>query len=102
DEIYRSRLLYKLFRIYGLENVHIDDELNVIGIRRGTGGGPSVVLTAHHDVVNLWPKEQPIEAFVADGRVWCPGASDDIVGVVQMLTVLRALNAADVQTRGDI
>lgn len=102
DEIYRSRLLYKLFRIYGLEKVHIDDEWNVIGIRAGAGGGPTVVLNAHHDAVNLWPKAQPIEAFVADGRVWCPAASDDLVGVMQMLTVLRALNAANIQTRGDV
>jgi len=102
DEIYRSRHIYKLFRIYGLEDVHIDEEWNVIGVRPGTGSGPKLVLNAHHDVVNLWPKDQPIEAFVADGRVWCPGASDDIVGVVQMLEVLRALNQARVQTAGDI
>ena len=102
DEIYRSRLLYKLFRIYGLEQVRIDDARNVIGVRRGRGGGPTVVLNAHHDNVGLWPKDQPIEAFVADGRVWCPAARDDLMGVVQMLTVLRALNAADIRTKGDI
>ena len=102
DEIYRSRHIAKLFQIYGLENVHIDREWNVIGIRPGTGKGPKVVLTAHEDVVHLWPKDQPIEAFIADGRVWCPGSSDDLVGVVQMLTVLRALNAANIQTKGDI
>jgi acetylornithine deacetylase/succinyl-diaminopimelate desuccinylase-like protein len=102
DEIYRSRHIYKLLRIYGLENVHIDREMNVIGIRPGVGKGPKVVLTAHHDAVNLWPKDQPIEAFIADGRVWCPAASDDLIGVVQMLTVLRALNAANIQTQGDV
>ncbi len=98
DEIYRSRLLYRLFRIYGLEKVHIDDELNVIGIRPGIGDGPTVVLNAHHDNVSLWPKEQPIQAFVADGRVWCPAARDDLMGTTQLLTVLRALNAADIET----
>ncbi len=102
DEGNRSRLLYQLFRIYGLENVHIDDALNVMGIRRGTGGGPTVVLNAHHDNVALWPASQPIEAFVADGRMWCPAAGDDIMGVVQLLTILRALNAEKVQTKGDI
>src|SRR5574341_1224977 len=39
-EIYRSRHIYKLFRIYGLEDVHIDEEWNVIGVRPGTGTGP--------------------------------------------------------------
>jgi acetylornithine deacetylase/succinyl-diaminopimelate desuccinylase-like protein len=102
NEIQRSRLLFKLFRIYGLENVHIDDALNVIGVRPGSGEGPTVVLNAHHDNVALWPKDQPVEAFVADGRVWCPAASDDLIGATQMLTVLRALNAADIQTSGDV
>lgn len=102
DEAARSRMLYRLFRIYGLTEVRIDDALNVIGVRKGTGEGPTVVLNAHHDNVALWPTDQAVEAFVADGRVWCPAASDDLMGVTQMLTVLRALNAADVHTRGDI
>jgi len=102
DEIYRSRQIYKLFRIYGLEQVRIDDLRNVIGVRKGVGEGPTVVLNAHHDNVALWPKEQPIEAFVADGRVWCPAAGDDLGGVIQLLTVLRAMNAANIETEGDI
>ncbi|MFQ5789174.1 MAG: M20/M25/M40 family metallo-hydrolase, partial [Acidobacteriota bacterium] len=102
DETYRSRLLYKLFRIYGLERVHIDDALNVVGVRPGVGDGPTVVLNAHHDNVSLWPSNQPIEAFVADGRVWCPAAADDLMGVTQMLSVLRAMNAADIRTQGDV
>jgi acetylornithine deacetylase/succinyl-diaminopimelate desuccinylase-like protein len=102
NELQRSRLLYKLFRIYGLKNVRIDDALNVIGVRPGVGEGPTVVLNAHHDNVALWPESQPVEAFVADDRVWCPAAADDLMGVTQMLTVLRALNAADIQTRGDL
>ncbi len=102
SEIYRSRLLYKLFRIYGLEKVHIDDALNVIGVRRGVGDGPTVVLNAHHDNVALWPQDQPIEAFVADERVWCPAAGDDLMGTTQLLTVLRAMNAADIETAGDV
>jgi acetylornithine deacetylase/succinyl-diaminopimelate desuccinylase-like protein len=101
-EARRSRLIYKLFRIYGLENVHIDDALNVIGVRPGVGEGPTVVLNAHHDNVALSPTDQPVEAFVADGRVWCPAAFDDLLGVTQLLTVLRALNAGNIVTRGDI
>ena len=102
DEWFRARLLYKLLLIYGLENVHIDDERNVIGIRRGVGKGPTVVLDAHYDNIRKAPKEQPVEAFIADGRVWCPAASDDVIGVIQVLTVLRAMNAANIQTQGDV
>jgi len=102
DEIYRSNHVKKLFQIYGLENVHIDGALNVVGIRRGTGGGPAVVLNAHQDQVAVWSKDQPIEAFVADGRIWCPAAGDDLIGIVQMLTILEAMNASGMQTKGDV
>ncbi|HEY9515032.1 MAG TPA: M20/M25/M40 family metallo-hydrolase [Gemmatimonadaceae bacterium] len=102
DEVYRARHIYKMFRIYGLEHVYIDDEQNVIAVRPGVGGGPKVVLAAHHDNVPIWPKDQPVEAFERDGRVYCPAAGDDIPGVVQLLTVLRAMNEAKIQTAGDV
>jgi acetylornithine deacetylase/succinyl-diaminopimelate desuccinylase-like protein len=102
DEVYRSNHIYKMFRIYGLEHVYIDRDRNVIAVRPGTGGGPKAVLTAHHDNVALWPKDQPIEAFARDGRVYCPAAGDDLVGVVQLFTVLRAMNEANLQTKGDV
>jgi len=102
DEIYRSRHIKTLFQIYGLEKVHIDGALNVIGIRPGVGGGPTVVLNAHHDQVALFDKDQPIRAYVAEDRVWCPAAGDDLIGVVQMLGVLAAMNSAGLQTKGDV
>ncbi len=102
DEIYRARQIYKMFRIYGLERVYIDDAYNVVAVRPGVGGGPQVVLSAHHDNVPIWPKDQPVEAFVRDGRIYCPAAGDDIPGVVQLFTALRAMQAANVQTKGDV
>jgi acetylornithine deacetylase/succinyl-diaminopimelate desuccinylase-like protein len=102
SEMQRARSIYRLFRIYGLYDVRIDEERNVIGVRKGTGEGPKVVLNAHHDAVQLWPADQYIDAFVADGRVWCPSAGDDISGVEQLLTVLRAMNAANIKTKGDV
>jgi len=102
DEIFRSRHIYKMFRIYGLEEVYIDDLYNVVAVRRGAGKGPAVVLNAHHDNVPIWPKEQPVNAFVRNGRVYCPAAGDDIPGVVQLFTVLRAMQEARIQTEGDV
>ncbi|MDH3271862.1 MAG: M20/M25/M40 family metallo-hydrolase [Gemmatimonadota bacterium] len=102
DEIYRARHIYKMFRIYGLERVYIDDEYNVVAVRPGVGDGPTAVLAAHHDNVAIWPKDQPMEAFERDGRVYCQAGGDDIPGVVQLFTVLRAMNAAGVQTEGDV
>ena len=102
DEVYRARHIYKMFRIYGLEQVYIDDYKNVTAIRPGAGTGAKTVLTAHHDNVPIWPKEQPVNAFERDGRVYCPAAGDDIPGVVQLFTVLRAMQEAKIQTQGDV
>jgi acetylornithine deacetylase/succinyl-diaminopimelate desuccinylase-like protein len=102
DEIFRARQIYKMFRIYGLEDVYIDDMHNVVAVRRGVGKGPSVVINAHHDNVPIWPKEQPVNAFERNGRVYCPAAGDDIPGVVQLLTVLRAMQESKIQTEGDV
>ncbi len=102
SEVYKARHLAKLFNIYGLENVHIDDANNVIGVRPGTGGGPTIVLNAHIDAVALWPQDQPVNAFVADGRVWGPAAGDDLMGMQQVVSVIRAMNAAKLQTKGDV
>ncbi len=102
DEIYRARHIYKMFRIYGLEQVYIDDEYNVVAVRPGVGDGPKAVLVAHHDNVAIWPKDQPMEAFERDGRIYCQAAGDDIPGVVQLFTVLRAMNDADIKTEGDV
>jgi acetylornithine deacetylase/succinyl-diaminopimelate desuccinylase-like protein len=102
SEIYKARHLAKLFNIYGLENVHIDDAKNVIGIRPGTGGGPTIVLNAHFDAVALWPHDQPVNAFIADGRIWGPAAGDDLMGMQQVVSVIRAMNAAKLQTKGDV
>src|ERR1700729_2742227 len=35
----------------GLADVRVDDMLNVSGVRKGTGGGPTVVFAAHTDSV---------------------------------------------------
>ena len=101
-ELPRSQLIYRLFRIYGLQKVRIDDAGNVIGVRPGEGEGPTVILNAHHDNVPLLPEGQPIAAFEADGRVWCPAAGDDLMGVTQLLTMLRAMNAGGISTEGDV
>jgi acetylornithine deacetylase/succinyl-diaminopimelate desuccinylase-like protein len=82
----------------GLE-VTVDSIGNVIGRRRGTGG-PTVVFAAHLDTVH------PIDTDVTvrrDGNVLrAPGVFDNSASLANMLAVVRALNAAEVRTRGDL
>ncbi|HUF26799.1 MAG TPA: M20/M25/M40 family metallo-hydrolase [Gemmatimonadaceae bacterium] len=80
--------------------VTIDSIGNVIAVRRGTGGGETIVFAAHLDTVH------PLDTDVTvrrDGDVLrAPGIFDNSASVSNMLTVVRALNHAGIRTRGDI
>jgi acetylornithine deacetylase len=49
---------------------------NVIGIRRGTGGGRSLMLNAHMDTVSLGKMEHPLHPRVVGSRLYGRGAFD--------------------------
>lgn len=64
----------------GYDEVNVDEYGNVIGVMRGTGGGKSMMLNCHLDVVyegdpNLW-KYPPYSGEIAEGAIWGRGASD--------------------------
>src|SRR5688572_10420637 len=47
----RARAYLEMLRRHGLSNVEMDAEGNVMGIRKGTGGGPLIAIAAHLDTV---------------------------------------------------
>ncbi len=73
---------------------------NVIATRKGTGGGPHVVFDAHLDTV--FSLTTNVATRVENGRVFAPGAGDDTRNVEGLLAMIRAMNAAGVETRGDV
>lgn len=86
-------------RAEGLE-VSIDSIGNVTGIRRGTGGGPTIVFAAHMDTVHPLDTDVTVKR---DGDVLrAPGIFDNSASVANMLATIRAMNRADVRTQGDI
>jgi tripeptide aminopeptidase len=95
----RGRYVAEQMEAEGLD-VRIDGIGNVIGVRRGTGGGPTLVLAAHLDTVH------PIDTdvtVVRDGDVLrAPGIFDNSASVANMLAVVRALERAEIRTAGDL
>jgi acetylornithine deacetylase/succinyl-diaminopimelate desuccinylase-like protein len=74
---------------------------NVMARRAGAGGGPTILFAAHMDTVH------PMDADVTvkrqgDGTLHAPGVFDDTPSDVELLQMLRALDAAKVTTRGDL
>ena len=79
---------------------------NVVGTVRGRGGGRSLILNAHADVVDPGPVEAwthgPWSGAVAEGKLYGRGAVDDKAGLAAMLLAARCLRALGVAPDGDL
>jgi tripeptide aminopeptidase len=96
----RAKYIEGLLRKYKLQSIRYDSAGNLIALRKGTGGGPTVVIDSHLDTV--FQPGLKIKATVRDGRVYAPGVGDDTRNIEAMLATIRALDAARVKTKGDI
>jgi acetylornithine deacetylase len=82
---------------------------NVLGVRAGTGGGPSLMFNGHMDTSysggEPWlahvPGFQPAP-FVEDGRLYGLGVSNMKGALACYVEALRALEDANVRLRGDV
>ncbi|MGH7695710.1 MAG: M20/M25/M40 family metallo-hydrolase, partial [Gemmatimonadaceae bacterium] len=95
----RGRYVRRVMEQEGL-GVTVDSIGNVIGVRKGRGGGPSVVFAAHIDIVH--PLGTELRVRHNGDTLHAPGIFDNSASVANMLAVIRALNAAKVETRGDL
>src|SRR5580700_687434 len=95
----RAEWLKKRFREIGLTDVHIDEVGNVFGLRNGSGTG-FVSLSAHIDTV--FPAGTPLNVRQQGTRLYGPGVSDNGAGVVALLAVAAALQAAKISPQTPI
>lgn len=95
----RAKFIESLLRKHKLD-IRYDSAGNLIATRKGTGGGPVVVFDAHLDTV--FQPGLKIKATVRDGRVYAPGVGDDTRNIEALLATLRALDAAQIKTKGDL
>ncbi|MEW6320245.1 MAG: M20/M25/M40 family metallo-hydrolase [Acidobacteriota bacterium] len=99
-EARRAELYARLFREAGLQNVRIDRVGNVLGERPGRQRRPHLVFSAHLDTV--FPEGTDVRVTREGTVLRGPGIGDDCRGLAVVLAVVRALNAAKVQTPGTI
>jgi acetylornithine deacetylase/succinyl-diaminopimelate desuccinylase-like protein len=95
----RAKFIESLLRKHKLD-IRYDSAGNLIATRKGTGGGPVVVFDAHLDTV--FQPGLEIKATVRDGRVYAPGVGDDTRNIEALLATIRALDAAQIKTKGDL
>lgn len=99
-EAVRAANFLERFKALGLADARIDAEGNVLGVRKGSGGGPTLVVSAHLDTV--FPEGTDVKVKVDGNRHAAPGIGDDARGLAAMLSVIRALDDAGLKTVGDV
>ncbi len=96
----RARAYMAMLKAEGLEDVEMDAVGNVMGLRRGTGGGPLIVVTGHLDTV--FPAGTDTRVRREGDRLYAPGIGDDTSSLPVLLAFVRAMKAAGFSTRADI
>ena len=96
----RSAAYADYLKALGLEDVHVDEYKNAVGLWKGTGNGPTILVEAHLDTV--FPFGSVKEVVEKDGVLYAPGIVDDTRGLAVVLSALRGLKASGLQTTGDI
>ena len=80
----RAEAFLARLQALGLTNAAIDAEGNVVGIRKGTGNGPKLVISAHLDTV--FPSGTDVKVKERDGKLYAPGISDNTRGLAVLLS----------------
>ena len=96
----RAAHIHKLLKKLKLQDIHYDSIGNLIAVRKGSGGGPRIVFDAHMDTV--FQPGLKIKTKIRDGKIYAPGVGDDTRNIEAMLASIRALNSADIRTKGDL
>ena len=100
-EAARSAWLKARFSDLALTDVHQDELGNVFGIRPGTDpNAPYIALSAHVDTV--FPAGTPIEVRRDAGKLYGPGVSDNSSGIVALLGIAGAMQAANLSNAAPI
>jgi tripeptide aminopeptidase len=96
----RAQKMKELFETAGADKVWIDSVGNVLALRQGKKSTKTIVLDAHLDTV--FPEGTDVTVKHHGDTLYAPGISDDTRGLIAMLTVLRALEKAKIETTNDL
>lgn len=96
----RAKTYAEMFRARGLGDVEIDEVGNVLGLRKGSPGGPLLIVSAHLDTV--FPEGTDVKVRREGDTLHAPGVGDDSSGLATQLALIDAMRAAGIRTRGDI
>jgi acetylornithine deacetylase/succinyl-diaminopimelate desuccinylase-like protein len=100
EEKERAEYYRKKFVELGLQDVRIDREGNVHGVRPGRAAKPLLVFSAHLDTV--FPPGTDTRVTRTGTLLKGPGIADDCRGLAVLLAVVRGLNEGKIATAGTV
>lgn len=79
---------------------------NVVAVMKGEGGGKSLILNGHIDVVpegdlDDW-QHDPFSGYIKDGKMFGRGTTDMKGGTASLLLAIEAIIAANIKLKGDV
>jgi tripeptide aminopeptidase len=96
----RARAFLAMAKTHGLQNVEIDTEGSVSGVRPGVGDAPLICVADHLDTV--FPAGTDLTVRREGTKLHAPGVGDDTRSLAVLLAWLRAMDAAAVRTCADL
>lgn len=82
------------------------DRPNVVGRLKGSGGGKSLILCGHIDVVSIEPREMwthdPWGGPIENGKMYGRGAADMKAGIAAMIYAVQCLQEVGIKLKGDV
>ncbi len=96
----RAQRYAEMLTELGADSVWIDAEGNAIGLRRGVVGERTIAISGHMDTV--FPEGTDVTVRQVGDTLFAPGVGDDTRGIVVVLTVLRAMEEAGIETDDDV
>ncbi|MDP4083568.1 MAG: peptidase [Bacillota bacterium] len=91
---------------YCSDRENFEGNPNVVAVLKGAGGGRSIILNGHIDVVptgdhTSWVKD-PFSGHIEDGKLYGRGSTDMKGGTVALLLAIESLIKTGIRLRGDI
>lgn len=91
---------------YVEEFIGYDNRPNVVGMLKGVGGGKSLILNGHTDVIPEGAKENWVHGSwsgdIEDGKLYGRGAADMKSGVAAMTMAITAIQDLGIKLKGDV
>jgi len=100
-----GRYIFTLLEKLGIET-EIDEispgRLNVTGVIKGEGTGPSLMLNAHMDTVGVKGMDEPFSGKIDDGKLFGRGSYDMKGSIASILAAAKSFKEERISLKGDL